>query len=213
MDPAKIVYSMRGNEDSYRKCFMRSPHSHGAIGFLFDINAEGTVERTDVTWSSFSDASAQECLIEKLRQQRFGEHSRPRTGTWTFVFGLSKPLGDEEREEMLKEVDQDSRPAFRLMPGSQGQVDAQEFNEMVQVRYPLYAHCYRDSIGRRGESRGILRLKLRIDERGKLRDAEDAGSVLPDPYAVDCMASAFYAIDFPTPRGGKVDVEYRLDFE
>lgn len=213
MDPAKIVYSMRGNEDGYRKCFMRSPHSQGAVGFHFDINAEGTVERTSVAWSSFPDNSAQECLNEKLRQQRFGEHSQARTGTWTFVFGLSKPLEDDEREELLEKLDKESRPAFQLAPGSQGQMDAQAFSEMVQVRYPLYAHCYRDSIGRRGESRGILRLKLSIDEHGRLLDAKDAGSVLPDPYAVDCMASAFYAIDFPVPRGGKVAVEYRLDFE
>jgi hypothetical protein len=42
---------------------------------------------------------------------------------------------------------------------------------------------------------------------------QDAGSVLPDPFAVDCMAEAFYAIDFPKPKGGAVIIRYGLDFD
>src|SRR5690606_39059901 len=122
----------------------------------------------------------------------------------------------KQRENLLKKADADQRNSYELLPESRGTINAGSVDEIVQVNYPLYAHCYRDSIRRRGESRGLLRLRLHIDENGnyplyahcyrdsirrrgesrgllrlrlhidengRLTDIDDAGSVLPDPYA------------------------------
>ena len=52
-----------------------------------------------------------------------------------------------------------------------------------------------------------------LDEEGRLAQAEDAGSLMPDPFAVDCMTEAFYAMDFPKPQGGPATVRYHLELE
>lgn len=192
---------------------MRAPHAQGAVTIDFKLDPAGTVTDAVIASSSFPDDAAQQCLLQRLQNQRFTSHSDARVGTWTFVFGLSAPLPDEEREERLEAAEDEDRSAFMLMAGSRGTLDERAFYEAVQVQYPLYAHCYRDSIERRGESRGILRLRLMLNTDGRIADIEDAGSILPDAYAVDCMASAFYSLTLPAPQGGPVDVEYRLDFE
>lgn len=213
MEATKVSYSMRGNEEDYRKCFMRAISRRGAVSLAFAVDTEGTVEHTRVLWSSIENETVEACLVERMNKQRFGTQREPAAGTWTFVFRLTDPITDEEREERLEKADEAERKAFELLPESSGTIDPAHLDEMVQLRYPLYAHCYRDSIRRRGESRGLLRLKLQIDEKGRLTSLQDAGSVLPDPFAVDCMAEAFYAIDYPKPVGGPVTVRYGLDFE
>jgi hypothetical protein len=213
LEATKVSYSMRGNEEDYRKCFMRAISQRGAVSLAFAVDAEGAVEQTEVLWSSIGNEIVEQCLMERMKQQRFGSRQEPARGKWTFVFRLSDPITDEEREELLEKAEDGNENSFELLSESSGTIDARHLDEMVQLRYPLYAHCYRDSIRRRGESRGLLRLRLQIDESGRLTSVQDAGSVLPDPFAVDCMAEAFYAIDFPKPKGGPVIIRYGLDFD
>lgn len=212
LDAQKIAYQMTGKEDGYRRCFMRSIQSRGAVSFHFLVDARGAVESADVVWSTIGNESVPECLKERLLEQKFGERSQASEGSWTFVFNLTEPLSEKEREKLLRSADKQAS-GFQLLPGSSGGMDEARFDERIQVNYPLYAHCYRDSITRAGESRGLLRLRLEIDEEGQLKSLEDAGSVLPDPYAADCFAQAFYAINYPKPEGGPVLIRYGLDFE
>lgn len=213
LDARKISFAMRGNEDDYRKCFMQSIGSRGFVSLGFSINERGEVESATIEHSSIGKDSVGACLVSRMKEQRFGEQPGKSRGRWTFVFNLTDPISEDEREEMLEEADKRSENSFQLLPDSSGTIDAGRVDEIVQVNYPLYAHCYRDSIRRRGESRGLLRLRLQIDERGRLVHVDDAGSVLPDPYAVDCMAEAFFAMDFPKPTGGPVSIKYGIDFE
>ncbi len=213
LDARKISYAMRGNEDDYRKCFMQSIGSRGYVTLEFSVNERGEVESADVEQSSIGKEGVSACLIQRMKEQRFGEQSERGRGRWTFVFNLTDPISEKERKEMLEEADKRNESSFQLLPESQGTIDAGRVDEIVQVNYPLYAHCYRDSIRRRGESRGLLRLRLQIDESGRLVHVDDAGSVLPDPYAVDCMAEAFFSMEFPKPTGGPVSIRYGVDFE
>jgi hypothetical protein len=213
LEARKISYAMRGNENDYRKCFMQSIGSRGAVTLHFTVDTRGAVEEARVAWSSIGKSSVGECLVSRFLEQRFGEITHPAEGRWTFVFNLTDPIDDQQREKLLKKAATDKRNSYELLPESTGTIDAGRVDEIVQVNYPLYAHCYRDSIRRRGESRGLLRLRLHIDENGRLTDIDDAGSVLPDPYAVDCMAEAFFAMDFPSPTGGPVLIRYGLDFQ
>jgi len=212
LEAAKVSYAMRGREDDFRRCFMQSMNSRGAVRFEFDIDSQGVVESSKLGFSDLNSPSVEDCLSTVLGETKFGERSSATHGSWTFVFRLTDPVAEEERDELLEESDEDMT-AFRRMPESIGEIDAGTLDERIQVRYPLYAHCYRDSIKRRGESRGVVKFRLDINDAGELTALEDAGSILPDAYAVDCMAEAFYAIDYPEPTGGKVSIEYRLDFE
>lgn len=204
---------MRGNEDDFRKCFMQSIGSRGFVSLRFKIDERGAVEGASVERSSIEEESVSACLVTRMKDQLFGEQQQPAEGRWTFVFNLADPIDEEEREALLIESDRKAENSFQLLPESQGTIDARRLDEIVQVNYPLYAHCYRDSIRRRGESRGLLRLRLKIDHKGRLIHVDDAGSVLPDPYAVDCMAEAFFAMDFPAPTNGEVSIKYGIDFE
>lgn len=213
LEPAKISFAMRGNEDTFRKCFMQSIGSRGHVSLQFNINEQGAVSSTSVEHSSIGKESVGACLVERMNEQRFGEQQEPASGRWTFVFNLTDPIDDKDRDYLLKKAGQKRENSFQLLPESRGTIDGGRLDEIVQVSYPLYAHCYRDSIRRRGESRGLLRLRLQIDQTGRLVHVDDAGSILPDPYAVDCMAEAFFAMDLPKPEGGDVVIKYGIDFE
>lgn len=213
LDPKKISFAMRGNEDTFRKCFMQSIGSRGFVSLRFNVNERGAVESTSVERSSIGKESVGACLVLRMGDQLFGEQPEPTLGRWTFVFNLTDPIDEKERKALLRESDRKGENSFQLLPESQGTIDAGRVDEIVQVNYPLYAHCYRDSIRRRGESRGLLRLHLQIDKEGHLIHVDDAGSVLPDPYAVDCMAEAFFSMNFPPPSGGDALIKYGIDFE
>lgn len=213
MEPKKISFAMRGNEDAFRKCFMQSIGSRGFVSLRFNINQQGAVESADVEHSSIGKESVGACLVARMNEQLFGEQQEPLEGRWTFVFNLTDPIDEKDRDYLIKKSDEKRENSFQLLPESQGTIDGGRLDEIVQVNYPLYAHCYRDSIRRRGESRGLLRLRLQIDEAGRLIHVDDAGSVLPDPYAVDCMAEAFFSMDLPKPEGGEVVIKYGINFE
>jgi TonB family protein len=213
LDPAKVSYFLRGSEETFRKCFMRSMGSRGAVAVRFVVEPTGSLSQATVVWSTIGSPLVDECLLEHVRAQRFGEASQKLEASWTFVFRLSDPIDDAQREKLLKEADAQEHDALRILPRSSGTIEANQVHEIVQARYPLYAHCYRDSIGRRGESRGLVRFELDIDEQGQPRRVQDAGSILPDAFAVDCVAEAFYAMRFPKPSGGAVAVEVALEFD
>lgn len=213
LEPKRISFALRGNEDDFRKCFMQSIGSRGFVSLRFKIDSRGAVEATTIEHSTIGKESVDACLKERMNNQLFGEQSQPAEGRWTFVFNLTDPIDERERDELLEDAERKRENSFQLLPESQGTIDAAKLDEVVQVNYPLYAHCYRDSIRRRGESRGLLRLRLHIDDAGRLTHVDDAGSVLPDPYAVDCMAEAFFAMSFPVPEGGEVLIRYGIDFE
>ncbi len=214
LDPKRIVYSMRGNENDYRKCFLRAMGSRGIVEVRFNVDPRGRVEDVNVVRSTIPQGHVADCIAERLGAQRFGNLQAEASGRWTFVFRLTDRIDEDEREKLLAELDEHAvGPAIRLVPGSAGELEPGRVEEFVLARYPLFAHCYRDSIGRRGESRGVFQVRMTIDEQGRVSEIEDAGSIMPDPYAVDCMAEAFYAMTFPSPSGGPVTVDYRLDLE
>lgn len=214
LEPTRIVYAMGSDVDEYRKCFMRAFQSPGLVETRFEVDSRGVVEDVTVVRSTIDKDYVPECLKERLQEQRFGEIGSPAQGSWTFVYRLTEKIDEDEREELLeRDAKERHGPAIAIAPESSGKLDPGDIEDATLAGYPLYAHCYRDSIQRRGESRGVLSLRLSIDERGRLTNIEDAGSILPDPFAVDCIAEAFYALEFPAPQGGRVVANYRLELE
>lgn len=214
MDPKKVVFAMRGNEGDYRKCFMRAMGSRGVVQTRFAITQKGTVSDIDVVRSTIGPQHVVDCLRGHLQKQHFGRQEGPKKGRWTFVFRLTDPIDDNEFKAKLREAQaSDKEAAVQIHPESMGSLDPDELEDSALAGYPLFARCYRDSISRRTVSGGVLRLRLVIDDSGQVSEVGDAGTVFPDPYAVDCIAEGFFAMNFPKPRGGPVEAYYRLDFE
>lgn len=213
LDSKTIVFSLRGEEEAFRKCFMRNIGDHGRVTVRFDVGERGIVEQASVVESTLADEKTVECIRGKLLEHQFSEAGAVGLGRWTFVFRLAEPLSEKDRKRLLYQASRDTRPSVYLDKAAPGEVDTSKVDEIVQARYPLYAHCYRDSIARAGEAGGILRLRFSIDTTGAVTEVEDAGSVLPDPFALDCMAEAFYAMAFPPSVGGAAKVHYRLDLQ
>ncbi len=214
LEPKQVVLAMRGSEEEYRKCFMRAIHQRGIVRTRFSVTKRGTVEELEVVRSTIGQDHVVDCLRSHLQEQHFGHHDGPKKGRWTFVFRLVEPIEESQFQAKLEEArSRTTDGGMQINPNSKGSIDPDSLEEAALAGYPLFARCYRDSISRRTVAGGVLRLRLVIDEQGTVSKVADAGTVLPDPYAVDCIAESFFALRFPKPRGGPVEVDYRLDFQ
>jgi len=204
---------MRGSEDDYRRCFMRAMTERGVVETEFEVGSAGEVVELQVVRSTIGRTDVTECLSTKLRERRFDSQGSRAKGRWTFVFRLTDPIDKKVYQRRLdEESERDDDEGIAIDPSSRGRLPIERIEETVQAGYPLFARCYRDAISRSGRAGGILRLHLVIGEQGRLVDVGDGGTVLPDPYAVDCIAESFYAMRFPEPEGGTVQANYRLEF-
>jgi len=213
LDPVAVVSGMRGSEDDYRRCFMRAMNERGIVETEFQVGSHGDVVGLEVVRSTIGRPDVAECLASELRKRRFESAGREAKGRWTFVFRLTDPIEKREYEKRLeKESERDDANGVAVHASSRGRLEEERIEETVAAAYPLFARCYRDAISRSGRAGGILRLRLVIGAEGRVVELGDAGTVLPDPYAVDCIAEGFYAMRFPEPNGGTVQADYRLEF-
>ena len=68
----------------------------------------------------------------------------------------------------------------------------------------------RDGLSRNIELTGRVLLNFTIDQDGQVAEVKDAGSDLGDLSVIDCVAEAFYAMEFPEPEGGVVRLRYSI---
>lgn len=210
----KITTAMRGNEAKYRRCFVRQMDRRGYVKTRFAIDALGHVTEAQVENSTLGSPAVSDCLVTQLREQLFGELGAPHRGEWTFFFRLVEPMSDRDRKRLESgEIEVEDTPAIEILPESLGRLSADQIQETVHHNYSILARCYRDSIQRNEQAGGILRLIFTVANDGAVVSLDDAGSQMPDPYAVDCMAESFSAMQFPPPSGGEVRVKYRLELE
>jgi len=52
-----------------------------------------------------------------------------------------------------------------------------------------------------------------VGTAGAVSEVSDGGSDLTDRQVVDCIAEGFYALRFPEPQRGSVQVLYRIGFD
>lgn len=213
LEPKQVVFALGGSENDYRKCFMRAVGTRGYVRTRFDLSQRGEVERVTIAESSLDRPDVADCIATRLKNQLFGSFDGPKSAEWTFVFRLTDPLSDSAFRGKLKTERRKREDGVRLTKTSRGTLDLDRVAQRVAVNYPLVARCYRASIGRQKSAEGILRLKVRIGEDGRVRGVSDAGSVMADAFAVDCAAEGFFAMEFPQPVGGDVELLYRLDLE
>jgi hypothetical protein len=99
-----------------------------------------------------------------------------------------------------------------IEPSSSGSMSTDDIDNVVEAGYPLFARCYRDGVSRNNTLDGTVRLHFAISPSGAVSEVSDGGSDLSDRQVVDCIAEGFYALRFPEPQHGQVNVLYRIGF-
>src|SRR5690606_13293494 len=158
-------------------CFMRAVQERGHVELAFSVDLTGRVTETSVTHSTIAAAHVTDCLTGQLSKEKFGRQDQVRTGRWTFVFRLTDPIPAKNFAARLRTAKSAPDGAVQLSPTSRGQLDHAAIEDITLASYPLYARCYRDSIQRLEDNGGLLRLRLTIEESGRVSQLTDAGSV------------------------------------
>jgi len=214
---AEVVQHLRGNENDLRRCFFENPSLRGAATFTWRLDVNGKVHRVRHEASTWNDPSVERCIAERLREIRFGYLERPARARWTFVFRLvdRAPERNARRSAQRKKphAAPDDQRGVSIDPRSSGELPVDAIDNVVEAGYPLFARCYRDGVSRNNALGGTVRLRFVVGKVGSVSEVSDDGSDLSDRQVVDCIAEGFYALRFPKPEHGSVNVRYRIGFE
>lgn len=213
---ALVVHHLRGNEGELRRCFFANPGLRGAVRFSWQLDLTGRVHGIERESSTLSDRRVESCLRERLSEIRFGDLEQPATARWTFVFRLVDPPTTKRTKKPPTKSRKPARSDDRgvvIDPASAGALPADAIDNVVEAGYPLFARCYRDGVNRDNGLDGTVRLHFVVGSAGAVSEVSDGGSDLTDRQVVDCIAEGFYALRFPEPRHGTVQVLYRIGFE
>jgi hypothetical protein len=216
LPPALVVHHLRGNEADLRRCFFANPSLRGTVRFAWKLDVTGKVQGIHRESSTLSDPRVESCLSERVSEIRFGDLEKPSTARWTFVFRLvdppAKSKSGRSASKKHKAMAGDDC-GLQIDPSSPGVLPPDAINNVVEAGYPLFARCYRDGVNRDVNLDGTVRLHFVVGPAGAVSEVSDRGSDLSDRQVVDCIAEGFYALRFPEPQHGTVQVLYRLGFE
>ena len=214
---ADVVHHLRGNEADLRRCFFANPSLRGAVRFAWKLDDTGKVLSIRRESSTLSDPRVEACLSERVSEIRFGDLERPSSAHWTFVFRLVDPPAKSKSGRTASTKKRKSLPGdergLQIDPNSAGMLAPDAINNVVEAGFPLFARCYRDGVNRDINLDGTVRLHFVVSSAGAVSEVSDRGSDLTDRQVVDCIAEGFYALRFPEPQHGTVQVLYRLGFE
>lgn len=225
LDPKKILYTLSG-QDQVRRCLRSSPEAHGTVTLRWKVAPSGDVSDVQAS-TTLADPSVAQCLADEVGKLNFGHVDRASEARWTFVRHLDGLMLTSEREAMERKSrgrkhksrgsGREQRPegyddGVSVASGSSGWLDPAAIEQRAHASLQLYAHCFRDGFARNRDLSGVVKLRLRIDEDGTVGSVRDGGSDLPDGEAVSCVAEGFYAMRFPRPEGGSVEVTYPVLF-
>lgn len=216
LPPADVVHHLRGNEAELRRCFFANPNLRGAVRFAWKLDVTGKVQGIHRESSTLSDARVESCLSERVSEIRFGDLEKPAMARWTFVFRLVDPPAKSKSGRSAAKKRKAKAPderGLQIDPSSAGELPPDTINNVVEAGYPLFARCYRDGVNRDVNLDGTVRLHFVVGAAGAVSEVSDRGSDLSDRQVVDCIAEGFYALRFPEPQHGTVQVLYRLGFE
>ena len=217
LPPADVVHHLRGNEADLRRCFLANPSLRGAVRFAWKLDVTGKVSNVHRESSTLSDPRVESCISQRVSEIRFGDLEKPSRAHWTFVFRLVDPpakskSGRSTSAKRRKALPGDER-GLQIDPSSAGVLAPDAIDNVVEAGYPLFARCYRDGVNRDSSLDGTVRLHFVVSSAGHVSEVSDGGSDLTDRQVVDCIAEGFYALRFPEPQHGTVQVLYRLGFQ
>jgi hypothetical protein len=209
-----VVQRLRGNETDLRRCFFANPSLRGAARFSWQLDVEGKVHRVRREASTLGDSRVEECIGQRLSEIDFGDFAEPTSARWTFVFRLvDPPAKTKHGKRSTKHKAAEDERGLVIEPSSSGSLSSDDIDNVVEAGYPLFARCYRDGMSRNNTLGGTVRLHFAISPSGAVSEVSDGGSDLSDRQVVDCVAEGFYALRFPEPEHGQVNVLYRIRFD
>ncbi|HEY0469442.1 MAG TPA: AgmX/PglI C-terminal domain-containing protein, partial [Polyangiaceae bacterium] len=217
LPPAAVVHHLRGNEADLRRCFFANPSLRGAVRFAWQLDVTGRVQGIHRESSTLSDPRVESCLSDRVSEIRFGDLEKPSTARWTFVFRLVDPPPKSKSRHgaasKKRKASAGDERGLQIDPNSAGVLAPDAIDNVVEAGYPLFARCYRDGVNRDSSLDGTVRLHFVVGSGGAVSEVSDRGSDLTDRQVVDCIAEGFYALRFPEPQHGTVQVLYRLGFQ
>lgn len=220
LDPLTVARSLRGNEAELRACFdAGSTRVSGFMRLGFRVEASGDVTNVEIETSSFAEPAVAACLSERVARLHFEPLEAPKAARWTFVAGLApEPDPDGPRNGKRKRTTggrqkTGGEQGVTIDRASRGSLEPEEIEEVVYAGFGLFAHCYREGLGRHPGLRGVVRLRMVIGRDGVVDELRDSGSDIADREVVDCVAEGFFALRFPKPRAKTVRLRYRIVFD
>jgi hypothetical protein len=91
-----------------------------------------------------------------------------------------------------------------------GQLSVDLVNETMQKHTSALQACYKAGIRRDKTLNGVVLMRFVIGEDGKVTEAVDAGSALPDEEVIKCLLEEVRKIEFPKPKSGTVTVLFPI---
>jgi hypothetical protein len=81
---------------------------------------------------------------------------------------------------------------------------------IVREHFTAFRACYEKGLARNDQLTGKVTVRFVISREGKVSQAKDDGSDIPDSEVRDCVIDAFTKLEFPAPEGGIVTVVYPI---
>lgn len=204
--PEKVVFAFRRRLAEVRRCFEGS--ADGRVRLTWRVDASGHVTHANVDDTTLNDPAAERCLSDFVRDLKFARREGTANASWTFVHGVGDRSVLERAERRTKSPSRNQ--GVVVDPSSPGTLPIEQIENVAENGLRLYAFCMRDGVNRNIRLTGRVLLGFTIDGEGRVEDVKDAGSDLGDLEVIDCVAEAFYALQFPEPQGGSVHLRYSL---
>lgn len=220
MPPEDVLFALRSKQGDVTRCFEVSGY-RGAVRTSFRVEPSGEVRRAEIEPSSPASSPVEACLLDVIRGLHFDPRDTTLLAGWTFVRGLADRSVLERAERRSRSKKRKLSPSERRLeeqrgggpivdPRSPGTLSTAAIENVAEHGFRLYAFCLRDGLNRNVRLNGRVLLDFSIDPNGHVQRVEEAGSDVPDLAVIDCVAEAFYAMQFPQPSGGSVRLRYSV---
>ena len=109
----------------------------------------------------------------------------------------------------VRAVDDASAPVQGATAVS-GRVPPEAIQLIIRGNFDRLRTCYQQGLARDSSLSGTVAVRFVIGFDGKVIQAEDHRSTIPDPRVRDCVIRSFRTFNFPKPEGGIVTVIYPI---
>lgn len=89
---------------------------------------------------------------------------------------------------------------------------ADEIRTAIEQKNTALRQCYMMGTFRDSQLTGTVSVIFTIDTTGKVSEANDAGSNMPDPEVVECVLGVFAQLEFRAGASSATEVTYPITF-
>jgi hypothetical protein len=93
-----------------------------------------------------------------------------------------------------------------------GRLPPEVIQRIARQAFGRFRACYEAGLKRTPSLAGRVSVRFVIGRDGKVANAGNGGSDLPDSAVVSCVVREFGGLSFPEPEGGIVTVTYPILF-